>query len=103
MMYVKRAQLFNMVSTNTMGIITKKRVNGKLIYTSEIQGITKADALKTYGIEKNVVGQVFSSTFNSEDLMNLSYIEIDDISYYITQVYNYNPSHSILLLEAHYD
>lgn len=100
MMYVKTAQLFNMVSTNSMGIITKKRVNGKLIYTSEIQGITKADALKTYGIEKNVVGQVFAPAFSSEDLMNLSYVEIDSISYYITQVYNYSPSHSILLLEV---
>lgn len=100
MMYIKKAQLFNMVSTNNMGMVTKIRQDTKQISTSEIQGITKADALKTYGIEKNVIGQVFAQAFSTEDLMNLSYIEIDNTKYYITQVYNYIPSHSVLLLEA---
>lgn len=100
MMYVKQAQLFNMVCTNSMGIVSKKRQDTKQIYVSEIQGINRAEVQKTYGIEKNVVGQVFAPALDAETLLSLSYIEIDGVCYYITQAYNYMPSHSILLLEV---
>lgn len=99
-MYAKKATIYKMVSTNTLGIVSSTRQDVKEIRVSPIQGLNRAEAMKNYGIDKNIVGQVFTNAFDAETLLNSTYIEIDGMSYYITQIFNYAPTHCILILEG---
>lgn len=99
MMYFKKGMLFKYISLNNYGICTQERVNIKEIAISEIQGLNKAEAIKTYGIDDNITGQVFIPPQSTKELFEVSYIEIEGIQYHIEQVYNYQPTHSILLLK----
>lgn len=99
MMYSKKGMLFKMVSLNNYGVCEQKRQDIREIICSEIQGLNKAEVMKTYGIDDNITGQVFIPAQATHELFEMTYIEIEGIEYYINQIYNYQPSHAILLLK----
>lgn len=101
MMYVQEGLLYSLHNTNTNGIVTQTRQDMGKVLLSEVQSLNKAEVTKLYGIEEEVTGQVFTPAIsNIVDLMSLSHIQIDHVDYAISQVFNYRPSHAILLIKA---
>lgn len=98
MMYSKKGMLFNLVSINNYGICKQEKVIVKEIICSSLQSLNKAETIKTYGIEDNITCQIFIPPQDT-NILDASYIEIDNIEYHIEQIYDYQPSHFILLLK----